>query len=146
MRSAAGPVHNYLAKLAPERREIVGHVHDSVNASPPANPKRPWTLESSRGRFRSSATLRPTTRNLLGLRHLPRRKTTQVGISRTLYPSDARRKDFEERLRASGSEAGIGKSCTTFCSFDYQPIASVVKTMGSTTINEFIVEYKSARS
>lgn len=146
MKSSAKTVDEYLAQVDPEKRELVSRVREVVNQSLPAGYEETmdygmisWSVPIDR--FPDTYNARP----LMYAALAAQKRYVSLYLMCT-YSSDEKRHRFEERLRASGSKAGLGKSCVTFKRIDDLPLDLVAETIASTPIDEFVADYVAATS
>lgn len=146
VKSSAKTVDEYLAQVDPEKRELVCRVREVVNQSLPAGYEETmdygmisWSVPLDR--FSDTYNSRP----LMYAALAAQKRYVSLYLMCT-YSSDDKRHRFEERLRASGSKAGLGKSCVTFKRIDDLPLDLVAETIASTPIDEFVADYVAATS
>ncbi|RIK05696.1 MAG: DUF1801 domain-containing protein [Acidobacteria bacterium] len=144
VRSSAKTVDEYLAEIEPDKRAVVSEVRDVVNENLPAGYEETmeygiisWSVPIER--FSDTYNSRP----LMYAALAAQKRYVSLYLMCT-YSSEEKRRRFEERLRASGSKAGLGKSCVTFKTIDDLPLDLVTETIASTEVDEFVADYEAA--
>lgn len=146
MKSSAKTVDQYLTEVEPDKREMIRQVRDVINQSLPSGYEETmeygmisWSVPLER--FSGTYNSRP----LMYAALAAQKRYVSLYLMCT-YSSDERRRRFEEQLRASGSKAGLGKSCVIFKSIEDLPLDLVAETIASTPVDDFVADYEAATS
>ncbi|MCE2504311.1 MAG: DUF1801 domain-containing protein [Chlorobi bacterium] len=144
-RSSASTVEEYLSELAPERREQIEIVRDVVLDNLPDGYEEAmnWGMIS----WEVPLERYPDTYNKQPLMYaaLASQKNYMSLYLMCVYTHEDDKTWFEERFRASGKKLNMGKSCVRFKKIDDLPMELIAETIASTSVDEYISRYESAR-
>lgn len=144
--SKAATPDDYLAELPPERRMLVSHIRDLINANLPDGyvERMSWGMigwEVPGERYPDTYNSQP-----LVYAGLAAQKNHTALYLNCVYASEAR----TERLKRAWAEAGkkldMGKSCLRFKREDQVADDALAEAIRSVPVETFIAEYEASRS
>ena len=144
-RSSAPTVEEYLSELALERRDAMETILDLVRANLPDGygEAMNWGMIS----WEVPLARYPDTYNKQPLMYaaLASQKNYMSLYLMSVYTCSEDKAWFETRYKASGKRLNMGKSCVRFKRVDDLPLDLIAETIASTTVEEYISRYESAR-
>lgn len=144
-RSSASTVEEYLAELDPDRRDAMEAVRDLVRGNLPDgyDEAMNWGMIS----WEVPLARYPDTYNKQPLMYaaLASQKNYMSLYLMSVYAHSDDKAWFETRYKASGKRLNMGKSCMRFKRVDDLPLDLIAETIASTTVDEYISRYESAR-
>lgn len=144
--SKAATPDAYIAELPPERRDLVVHLRDLVNANIPPGYSEGmgygmigWVVPLARY---------PKTYNGQPLVYagLAAQKKTTVLYLTCVYASEERTRRLKEAWAATGRKLDMGKSCLHFKRREDVADEILAATIAAATVERFIAEYEAARA
>ena len=146
MRSEAKTVEEYLAALAPDRREALGKVREVILANLPEGFEEVmnWgmiTYEVPLARYPDTYNKKP-----LMYAALASQKNHMAVYLTGIYMDERARRDFESAYKATGKRFDVGKSCVRFRTLEDLPLDLMGETIGSLGVSEFIERVEEAGS
>ena len=144
-RSSAATVEQYLAELAPDRREQIEAMREVVLENLPDGYEEAmnWGMIS----WEIPLERYPKTYNKQPLMYaaLASQKNYMSLYLMCVYAHEGRHTEFERRFKASGKKLDMGKSCVRFKSVDDLPMDLIAETIASTSVDDYIRSYEAAR-
>ena len=144
-RSDAATVEQYLAELAPDRREQIEAMREVVLENLPDGYEEAmnWRMIS----WEIPLARYPKTYNKQPLMYaaLASQKNYMSLYLMCVYAHEGRHAEFERRFKASGKKLDMGKSCVRFKSVDDLPMDLIAETIASTSVEDYIRSYEAAR-
>ena len=144
-RSDAATVEQYLAELAPDRREQIEAMREVVLENLPDGYEEAmnWGMIS----WEIPLARYPKTYNKQPLMYaaLASQKNYMSLYLMCVYAHEGRHAEFERRFKASGKKLDMGKSCVRFKSVDDLPMDLIAETIASTSVEDYIRSYEAAR-
>ena len=144
-RSDAATVEQYLAELAPDRREQIEAMREVVLENLPDGYEEAmnWGMIS----WEIPLERYPKTYNKQPLMYaaLASQKNYMSLYLMCVYAHEGRHAEFERRFKASGKKLDMGKSCVRFKSVDDLPMDLIAETIASTSVEDYIRSYEAAR-
>ena len=144
-RSDAATVEQYLAELAPDRREQIEAMREVVLENLPDGYEEAmnWGMIS----WEIPLERYPKTYNKQPLMYaaLASQKNYMSLYLMCVYAHEGRHAEFERRFKASGKKLDMGKSCVRFKSVDDLPMDLIAETIASTSVDDYIRSYEAAR-
>ena len=144
-RSDAATVEQYLAELAPDRREQIEAMREVVLENLPDGYEEAmnWGMIS----WEIPLARYPKTYNKQPLMYaaLASQKNYMSLYLMCVYAHEGRHAEFERRFKASGKKLDMGKSCVRFKSVDDLPMDLLAETIASTSVDDYIRSYEAAR-
>lgn len=144
-KSNATTVEEYLAELPDERREVVATLRDLILENLPEGYQESINVgmisyEVPLERFRNTYNKQP-----LQYAALASQKNHVSLYLTSLYADPERVKAFEEGFAAAGKKLDMGKSCVRFQKLEDLPLELIADTIASTSADEYVAMYESAR-
>jgi uncharacterized protein YdhG (YjbR/CyaY superfamily) len=144
--SKAATPEAYLDELPPERRALVAHVRDLVNANlPDAYVERmSWGMigwELPLERYPSTYNGQP-----LVYAALAAQKNHTALYLNCIYASEERTQRLRDAYAAAGKKLDIGKSCLRFKRAEDLAEDVLAETIASVPVEDFIAEYERTRA
>jgi hypothetical protein len=152
MQSKAGTVKEYLAELAPERREAIEAVRKMILKNLPKG----YEERMQYGMIGYVVPLRLYPAGYLGDKTKPlpfaalaSQKQYMSVYLMNIYGDKETQKWFEKEINAwqkqTNKKIDMGKSCIRFTTLEYLPLKIIAKAAGRTSVKEFIRLYEQAR-
>lgn len=145
MQSDASTVEEYLAELAPKRRDIVATVRDTINAHLPAG----YVEGMGWGMITWSVPLEryPDTYNGQPLSYLAlaSQKRYLALYLMGVYSAPGAEQELRERWAATGRRLDMGKSCLRFRRLEDLDLDIVADLVAGTPVEDFLSRYEAAR-
>ena len=146
VRSSAATVKEYLDELAPDRREQVKAMRNVVLENLPDG----YAEAMNCGMISWEIPLEryPKTYNKQPLMYaaLASQKNYISLYLMCVYTHSGAQTEFERRFKESGKKLNMGKSCVRFKKVDDLPLDLIAETIASTSVDEYIRSYETARS
>lgn len=143
--SKAATVPEYLASLAPERREAIERVRQVVNEHLPAGFEETmqhgmisWVVPLSRFRDTYNG-------QALAIASLASQKAHASLYLMGVYADARARAAFERAFRAAGKKLDMGKSCVRFRSADDLALDAVGEAIAGISVDDFLASYATAK-
>lgn len=145
MQSGASTVEEYLAELAPDRREIVAAVRDIVNSHLPEG----YVEGMGWGMITWSVPLEryPNTYNgqPLGYLALASQKRHLALYLMGVYSDPEAEQKLRQRWTATGRTLSMGKSCLRFQRLADLDLDIIAELVAATPVDDFLARYEAAR-
>lgn len=146
MKSNATTVAEYLSELPDDRRAAIEEVREVILANLPDG----YVESMNWGMISYGIPLEryPDTYNNqpLGYAALASQKNYMSLYLMNVYADEAQLDDFVARYRDSGRKLDMGKSCVRFKKVDDLPLDLIGEVIGSTSVEQMISNYESARN
>ena len=146
VQSRAATPEQYLAELAPDRREAI----EAVRATILANLPRGYEEQMAFGMLAYVVPLEtyPDTYNKQPLMYaaLASQKNHMAVYLTNVYADEASLDWFRDAYRATGKKLDMGKSCVRFRQIDDLPLEVIGQAVARTPVAEFLEYYERSRS
>lgn len=144
-RSDAATPEEYIAKLPPERREVMTAVRDLIreNIADGFQERMNWGMiayEVPRDRYPNTYNDQP-----LGYLALAAQKRHYALYFWGVYQSPEQEAWFRTEFERAGKKLDMGKSCLRFRKLDDLPLDVIRKAVASSTPGDVIADYEKAR-
>jgi hypothetical protein len=138
-------VSEYLKKLTPEQRTVIGSVRKVVRDNLPKGYQE--SMSSSGITYGVPLKMLPDTYNKQPLCYaaLAARKNAYTLYLMVPYGSVDGRKQLEEGFKKAGKKLDMGKSCVHFKRVDDLPLDVIAKSIASTPMEKYIQIYRDSR-
>lgn len=138
MRSEAQTVEEYLAEMAPERRQAIEKVRQTILKNLPEGYEEVmnWGMIT----YQVPLEVYPDTYNKQPLMYaaLANQKNHMAVYLTGIYMDEELNQDFEDKYRATGKRYDVGKSCVRFRKLDDLPLELIGESIQSIKMDEFI--------
>ncbi|MGH3915299.1 MAG: DUF1801 domain-containing protein [Pseudonocardiaceae bacterium] len=145
MQSDASTVEEYLAELAPDRREIMTAVRDTVNSHLPTG----YMEGMGWGMITWSVPLEryPNTYNgqPLGYLALASQKRHLALYLTCVYSDPEAEQKLRQQWAATGRKLNMGKSCLRFQRLEDLDLDIIAELVAATSVDDFLSRYEAAR-
>ena len=143
--SSAQTVEEYLAELAPDRREAIDAVRKVILDNLPAGYEE--MMQFGMIGYVIPLERYPVTYNKQALQYaaLASQKHYMSVYLMSVYSDSDSEQWFAEQYRASGKKLDMGKSCVRFKKLDDLPLDLIGRAIARTPVDEYIEVYEAAR-
>ena len=143
--SSAQTVEEYLAELAPNRREAINAVRKVILDNLPAGYEE--VMQFGMIGYVIPLERYPVTYNKQALQYaaLASQKHYMSVYLMNVYGDPDAEQWFAEQYRASGKKLDMGKSCVRFKKLDDLPLDLIGRAIARTPVDEYIAVYEAAR-
>ena len=143
--SSAQTVEEYLAELAPDRREAINAVRKVILDNLPSGYEE--IMQFGMIGYVIPLERYPVTYNKQALQYaaLASQKHYMSVYLMSVYSDSDSEQWFAEQYRASGKKLDMGKSCVRFKKLDDLPLDLIGRAIARTPVDEYIEVYEAAR-
>ena len=143
--SSAQTVEEYLAELAPDRREAINTVRKVILDNLPSGYEE--MMQFGMIGYVIPLERYPVTYNKQALQYaaLASQKHYMSVYLMSVYSDSDSEQWFAEQYRASGKKLDMGKSCVRFKKLDDLPLDLIGRAIARTPVDEYIEVYEAAR-
>ena len=143
--SSAQTVEEYLAELAPDRREAINTVRKVILDNLPSGYEE--IMQFGMIGYVIPLERYPVTYNKQALQYaaLASQKHYMSVYLMSVYSDSDSEQWFAEQYRASGKKLDMGKSCVRFKKLDDLPLDLIGRAIARTPVDEYIEVYEAAR-
>jgi uncharacterized protein YdhG (YjbR/CyaY superfamily) len=145
VQSGAATVADYLAELAPERRQAIEAVRAEILANLPEGYEEAmnWGMIT----YQVPLETHPDSYNGKPLMYagLASQKNHMAVYLIAMYAEDVTREAFLAAYRVTGKKLDVGKSCVRFKKLEDLPLELIGETIAATPVRTFVTETEAAR-